>query len=313
MHVEAQKRRGKTYYYLAHSFRDGGRVRKARKYLGADLSSEEIQERRTSAENALREQAESDMRVGDPLHAALPLEEKERMEALISWHNVQPGSLSEGQWLRFTEHFAYDTNAIEGSTLRAREVKGIIEEDRWPDALKDEIAETYGVADAVKHIRETGEHLSISLIKRLHRMVFRNSKPYAGMLRGPEVEVVIADRRGIIVHRGSPQRKVVGSLRRLVAWYGENIGSYHPIVLAAAVHNQFECIHPFRDGNGRIGRLLMNNILLRHGMRPVNIEFKNREGYYSALQAYQREGDIRPTVELMLKEHRRLGRMLKNN
>ncbi len=57
--------------------------------------------------------------------------------------------------------------------------------------------------------------------------------------------------------------------------------------LAAVVHNQFEMIHPFQDGNGRVGRILLNNILLKNGLPPLNIELRNRREYYSALQAHE--------------------------
>ena len=100
-------------------------------------------------------------------------------------------------------------------------------------------------------------------------------------------------------------------LKRLVAWYRKNRDRYTPFVLAAVVHNQFETIHPFEDGNGRIGRLLLINVLLKHGLPPLNIEIENRRDYYEALREYQTTGNIRPTLELMLKEYRRLRAMLK--
>ena len=84
-----------------------------------------------------------------------------------------------------------------------------------------------------------------------------------------------------------------------------------PIVLVAIVHDQFDNIHPFQDGNGRVGRLLLNSILLKHGLSPVNIELKNRKEYYESLQAYEKEGNIRPTIELILRSYDRLKKNLK--
>ena len=75
-----------------------------------------------------------------------------------------------------------------------------------------------------------------------------------------------------VVHRGAPSASVKRLLVELAEWYDENKKKLPPLVLAAVVHNQFENIHPFQDGNGRVGRLLLNNILLKHGMPPVNIE-----------------------------------------
>jgi Fic family protein len=113
------------------------------------------------------------------------------------------------------------------------------------------------------------------------------------------------------VHSGAQASQVDTLLRRLVRWYRDNRDKYPPFVLAAVVHNQFETIHPFQDGNGRVGRLLLVNILLKHKLPPLNIELENRKEYYEALREYQTTGNIRPTLELMLKEYRRLKTTLK--
>ncbi len=72
------------------------------------------------------------------------------------------------------------------------------------------------------------------------------------------------------------------------------------------MHNQFETIHPFQDGNGRVGRLLLIIVLIKHRLPPLNIELKNRQQYYEALRQYQTMGNLRPTLDLMMKEYRRL-------
>ena len=77
------------------------------------------------------------------------------------------------------------------------------------------------------------------------------------------------------------------------------------------MHNQFENIHPFADGNGRIGRILLNNILLKSGLPPLNIDLKNQREYYETLQAYEKEGNIRPTIELILAEYKNLKKIIK--
>lgn len=312
MHIEIRKRGKGKEIYLAQSFRDNGKVRKVRRKLGVDLTEKEIDAAREGAERAILEQIEIYRRIRDPLHTVLSEREMKTVDEITQDIDLKIEHLSEEDWLVFTEAFTYDTNAIEGSAVTASEVRDIIEKDRWPiDKSKEDISETYGVAEAVKYIRETKEHISLDLLKRLHSIVFKNSKDFAGRFREPGIEVVVADSRGNILHRGAPQRHVVSLLKELIDWYNSNKGNYHPIVLAAVVHNQFESIHPFRDGNGRVGRLLLNNILLKYKLPPVNIEFKKRGAYYSSLRAYQKTGNIRPTIELIIKEYRELKKSLK--
>jgi len=95
-------------------------------------------------------------------------------------------------------------------------------------------------------------------------------------------------------------------LNELVKWYNKHKNKYPALVLAAVVHNQFENIHPFRDGNGRVGRILLNNILIKHNLPPINIDFKKRLEYYATLQSYQKEHNLKPTIELFLNEYKEL-------
>jgi Fic family protein len=244
--------------------------------------------------------------VRDPLKTVLSERELRELRSLEARGLPRIAHLTEKEWRDFTGDFAYDTNAIEGSTVDRPEVAGMLEDRIWPQGrTRDEISETYGVAEAVAHIRKARVHLSLALMKRLHLIVFRNSLGFAGRFRamGEEVAVVAGD--GTVMHRGAPSGRVVPLLHALVDWYGRNRRRYPPLVLAAVVHNQFENIHPFRDGNGRVGRLLLNNILLRHGLPPVNIEVEHRSVYYRALQVYEHEGNLRPMLELILLEYRR--------
>jgi Fic family protein len=309
MFIEKRKTGKHVKYYLVHSFREDGKVMKLRRFLGQDISDSELAERKILAEEVIKEQIRIYRSMRDPLKTVLSREEIERLLTLESRGKIHVSHLSEEEWKIFSENFTYDTNAIEGSTVTRSEVRNILRKDYWPEErAKWEVSETYGVSDAIKYIRETKIHVSIELIKKLHFIVFKNSKPFAGKFRKKGEEVVVADGTGRVLHRGAPSQKVHGLLRELVSWYGKNKNRYPPITLAAVIHDQFENIHPFRDGNGRIGRLLLNNILIKHSLPPVNIHFSNRKKYYLALQGYQKNGNIRPTIELILEEYAKLRR-----
>lgn len=311
MHVEVRKKGKTVKYYLAHAYRRGAKSEKLRVYLGKNLSAGQLGGLRQKAEATLTERIRAQASIGDPFETVLSPRELKELQTLEALGEIRALHLSEAEWRRFTEMFTCDTNAIEGSTVNLRDVEGILERNRWPDKPKGDISETYGVANAVDFIRKTNkEHISLPLILELHRLVFENSKTFAGKLRKRGVEVVVADAFGAIVHRGAPSTLIRRLLGNLVKWYLRNKSRYPPLVLAAVVHNQFENIHPFQDGNGRVGRLLMNNILIKHGRPPINIELRNRREYYAALQAYENEHNLRPTVELMIKEYRALKRLL---
>lgn len=310
MNIEVRKQGKKKKYYLAHSFREGNKIRKIRRYLGSDLSQKQLELLQKRAQEIILQQAEAYKSISDPLKYILTPRELFLLKNLEAKGHIRIKHLSEQEWEKFTELFTYNTNAIEGSEVTQKEVKEILEENKWPKEIqKEDISETYGVAHAVRYIRTINEQLTLSMIKKLHAIVFKNSKEFAGKFRAKGVEVVIRDKFGIIIHRGAPSNSVQGLLRELVIWYNEHRKQYPPLLLAAVVHNQFENIHPFQDGNGRVGRLLLNNILLKHKLPPVNIGLTNRAQYYAALQDYQKRGNIRPTIELILKEYKELKRI----
>lgn len=310
MNIEKRRQGKKTKYYFAHSLRMGGKVKKLRVYLG--VSKKEMDKNLPNAKKIMTYRIDALKTINNPLKHVLKPHEREMIENLIAKNDIKIHHLNEHDWKTFAEAFAYDTNAIEGSTVTSKEVRNILGENEWPeDRKKWEVSETYGVDEAIKYIRNTKEHISLPLIKELHRIVFKNSKPFAGKLRKKGEEVVIMDKLGNIIHRGASCNQIIPLLTELINWYEKNKKKYHAVLLAAVAHNQFENIHPFSDGNGRVGRLLLNNILLKHGKPPVNIELKNRKLYYSALQEYQKNGNIRLTIELILKEYKNLKKLLK--
>ncbi|MBU2052937.1 MAG: Fic family protein [Nanoarchaeota archaeon] len=310
MHIEKRKVGKKIKYYLAHSYREGLKVHKFRRYLGQDLKPEKLEERRKIAEKFILEEIHKYKIIKNPLDFELSKEEVESIKNLESEIPIKIAHLSEKEWVLFLEIFTYNTNAIEGSKLSQKEVKDILEEDKWPDKSKEDIAEAYGVDEAIRFIRKTKEHISIELIQKIHRIVFRNSKNFAGQLRKKGEEVVVVDSSRRIIHEGAPQQRVRYLLKELVEWYNKNKTKYPALVLGAVVHNQFENIHPFLDGNGRVGRILLNNILIKHKLPPINIGMKNRAQYYASLQEYEFNHNLKPTIELLMKEYRELKKKL---
>ncbi len=303
MYVEIKIQGKKKKYYLSHTIRKGTKVKKIQFYLGSDLSKTELVQKKKHAQVIILERIKSQKIIRDPFRTILSQEELNEIKVLEAKGKIRIAHLSDADWEKFAQLFTYDTNAIEGSTLTSKDVRAILEKDSLPKKPKYEISETYGVSEAINYIRTTKEHVSINLIKNLHKIVFKNSKAFAGQFREKGTEVSVIDAGGNVVHQGAPSQYIIPLLEELVAWYNKNKTNYPPLVLAAVVHNQFENIHPFQDGNGRVGRLLLNNILIKHNLPPVNIELRNRKEYYNALQEYE-NGNLRQTIELIIKEYR---------
>ena len=294
MYVEKRKVGKKVKYYLVHSYREKKKVRKIRKYLGQNLAKEELEAaKRVAKKHVLELVREVSTEV------FLFTLTKKQVETLNRRDKkIRIGHFGQREWQRFTEEFVYSTNAIEGLTVQREEVPEIL---RRPKASGAEELETKGVARAVDYIRETKEDVSIELLKALHKMCFEGSKDFAGQLRN--VEVVVRNSRGDILHQGVPAVHLQLALGDMVSWYKKNKNKFKPLVMAAIMHNQFEHIHPFQDGNGRVGRLLLNFILVKNRYPPINVALEDRAEYYWTLQEYQKNGNLKPTVEFLIKQY----------
>ena len=83
----------------------------------------------------------------------------------------------------------------------------------------------------------------------------------------------------------TPPEKVYEEMTKLINWYNENIEKIHPLIVAAIFHSRFEKIHPFEDGNGRVGRFLVNTILVNNGYPPIIIRKTSRTAYFTCLES----------------------------
>ena len=270
MYVEERKTGKNIKYYLVHSYRDKGKVRKIRKCLGRNLAKEELEKAKNGAKLHILELLEE--LNTEVFLFTLTKNQIEKLNRLDK--NIRVVHFDQKEWQQFTEEFTYNTNAIEGSTVQRDEVPEILDKQKASGA---EELETKGVAKAVNYIKNAKEDISIELIKKLQD----------------------------ILHQGVPLSQLHLALNDLISWHKENKNKFKPLVLAAIMHNQFEYIHPFQDGNGRVGRFLLNFILLRNNYPPINISLEDRGEYYLALQEYQKRRNLKPTIEFLVKQYKK--------
>ncbi len=172
----------------------------------------------------------------------------------------------------------YNSNAIEGSTLTLRET-ALILQDGITIAEKPlrEHLEAIGHKDAFEYIIELASKdtpLTERVIKDIHSLVLMNDAANRGRYRSVSVAILGA------ATTPPPPYLVVQQLEQLLADYDSMKAGQHMIQFLAEFHLRFEGIHPFIDGNGRTGRLILNLELVKAGMLPINIKFADRRKYY---------------------------------
>ncbi len=181
----------------------------------------------------------------------------------------------------------YNSNAIENSTLSLEETDKIllqIELDRY--ISEREIFEAKNLARVVTYIESKSKEkeLSFDVILSLHKMLISNIRDdIAGRFRNNDEWVKVGN------HIAPNPLEVADRLQKVITEYNSN--SADPIIKRIAkFHLGFEYVHPFVDGNGRIGRVLNNYLLMRGGYVPINIKFIDRQSYYDAFREFQTNG-----------------------
>jgi Fic family protein len=181
----------------------------------------------------------------------------------------------------------YNSNAIENSTLTLEETEKIllqIDIDRY--ISERELFEAKNLARVVAYIntKATKQELDLDVILSMHKMLLANIRDdAAGRFR------VSGEWVRIGTHIAANPEQAVGQLETMLAkYYVAN--TEHIIKRIARLHLTFEYIHPFVDGNGRIGRVINNYLLIREGYVPINIKFIDRKLYYEAFKEFDMHG-----------------------
>ncbi len=193
--------------------------------------------------------------------------------------------LTEGELERLNEEFTieytYNSNAIEGNTLTLRETDLVLRGltiDQKP--LKDHI-EAVGHKEAFDYVRELVKEktpLTESIIKQIHYLVLADKKDDRGIYRRIPVRILGAHHEPVQPYLIEPK------MEQLLLEYAAS--EEHIVTRLARFHIEFEGIHPFIDGNGRTGRLLVNLELMKAGYPPIVIKFTDRAAYYKAFDEY---------------------------
>lgn len=208
--------------------------------------------------------------------------------------------LTEGELARlneeFTVEYTYNSNAIEGNTLTLRETDLVLRGltiDQKP--LKDHM-EAVGHKEAFDFVTELVKEkceINERVIKQIHYLVLADKKDDRGVYRRLPVRIMGA------AHEPVQPYLIVPKMEELLRNYLAS--EEHIVTKLARFHIEFEGIHPFIDGNGRTGRLLVNLELMKAGYPPIDIKFTDRIAYYNAFDEYHVKHNLKAMESLFAK------------
>ena len=200
--------------------------------------------------------------------------------------------------LEFRKHseiiFSCHSCGIEGSSFSVDDTRALFEQGLGYYPVGKTLLECQEMADHFKAYEWMHDHLEhpfdVELMKTLNRLVTLGTLTYRvpGAVPGEFTTVDMAAGDTLF----GDHEKLIAQVPRLMESTARAIadGKIHPMVLAARFHGFYEYLHPFRDGNGRTGRLLSNFILLQYGLPELIIRKEDRQQYIAALKARRTEG-----------------------
>ena len=195
-------------------------------------------------------------------------------------------------------NFIYNSNAIEGNTLTLKETDIIL---RYGVTVKgkslkehEEVKEQEYAINFLKEVIKTNESLSLRLIRKFNALVLNDDIENRGKFKKSNNEILGTG------FETTPYYLVEEKLTELIEKFNSSENN-DLIMKVACFHADFEKIHPFIDGNGRTGRLLLNLELMKNGYPITVIRNEEREKYYTALETAQAKADYRLLTDFIEK------------
>ena len=203
----------------------------------------------------------------------------------------------------FTQRLmAYNSNKIEGSTLTEEQTASLFDTGVLPRSddfyrAKD-VEEMNGHFLMFNKMLETlNVELNQDLIKQFHYEL--KSGVFEDRANGYAIGDYKKRPNMVGMHQTTLPSQVPAEMDNLLSWYA---GQDVTLETLAELHARYEIIHPFQDGNGRTGRIILFRECLYHGIAPFIIEDRNRPEYLEALKEYRQTGDAKALADLFQKE-----------
>ena len=222
-------------------------------------------------------------------------EVKKYEEVLAIYRKKIMMKMAESDWYDYNEILcSAHSCAIEGNSFSVDDTRDLKEKGLGYIPQGHTLLEAYEMLDHFQAYRymltQVGKPLNEETLKNIHRLVTLNTLGYRTHGEGTPGEYTTVDMAAGSTIFGDHE-VLIAQVPKLLTATQQQIeeGKIHPLRLAAMFHCFFEYLHPFRDGNGRTGRLMANLILLTMGHPMVIIENENKQAYLGALRFYKQE------------------------
>lgn len=289
-----KKSRNTMYYYLTERVSVKGSFKKIQVFLGKNVPTDTRQFFATLQRKELALLPKKNPYLASSL---LPSNYSKIEQTRLTWKYVT-AQKSEAKMLQLMIQFAitfiYESNAIEGSRLSEQEVEAIIRKQYVKKSLpRHEIQEAENAVRAFNLIQTKDFTLTQKNLKLLHSIVTEKLEVPVGFKK----ENIVVNNK-----QTTAPVEVRTELQKLFTWYKNSKYTTHPFERAIIFHNRFEHIHPFTDGNGRVGRMMLNWMLIKDGYGTILFRNRNRIAYFGALDKGD-EGRYRNLLTLASKTY----------
>lgn len=271
--------KNKPFFYLTEYVRINKKNKKIQVYLGKSIPNDlggyytELSDK----EKSLVRENLADLFVFEKIFNQEQISKIEDLRLDLKYRMLGLSGVKKARlWTRYAVQFIFESNAIEGSKLSQTEVDSIVQKKYIKKIIeRREIREVRNSIAAFNLLRSGQFQLNQRQIINLHKLLVGGLSINAGYKK---VDIVINNKTT------TPVGEVRREMNQLLNWWKKNKkNKRHPLALAADWHQRFEHIHPFEDGNGRVGRLLFNFILSQCGYPPILFLYQNRRRYFSSL------------------------------
>lgn len=273
-YVKQKLIKGKLYYYFEYSLKINNKKATYTKYLGLDISTD-IKERFEKYFEGIASISARSIKPDDKRYfpAGVDLIELTRYKYCALNHELFKQEFSLFKTL-FYILFVLNSNRSEGSKVTRNDIEEVIEKRIKPKTLIEK--EVVNSINAINFAFSKNMKWNEKSIKNIHKHLFGNIHPeIAGKYK--KVNNVVNN------SKTTDWREVHSAMKGLLQWHKQNKKKMYPPILVLEFHWRFEAIHPFEDGNGRVGRILLNALLVQQGYAPAIFFTENHHAYCNAI------------------------------